>query len=213
MAATEATVAVKKTIDSILSHSVVVEGTSQANLGGAGVAGGGSTGPPGEVMSANDPPSTHVLEVEWSDGSTSLEPVSLLVRDPDHLLSVVRYLHQHNLLIQTPISSSSSSNQDEEGPTASTWSQQLPEHVQKQLPIVLLPDESHPTYANDLQHLGVIDRALNKGFPGLARSSGRKRTDDTSYRPLRAGAFEIFVAGALQWVRGRAFLPCQWRFG
>jgi hypothetical protein len=207
MAATEATVAVKKIIDSILSHSVVVEAASQANLGGAGVAGGGSNGSPGEVASANDP-TTHVLEVKWSDGSTSLEPVSLLVRDPDHLLCVVQYLHQHNLLIQTAIGSSSSSNQDDDGTAASTWSQQLPEHIREQLPIVLLPDESHPTCAYDLQHLGVIDRALCKGFPGLTRPSGRKGLEDNSYRRLREGAFEIFVAGASCFVGD--ILPCPW---
>jgi hypothetical protein len=33
------------------------------------------------------------------------------------------------------------------------------------------------------------------GFPGLAHST-RKRPADSSYRALREGAYEIFVAGA-----------------
>jgi hypothetical protein len=188
----------KKMIESVLSHSLVVEA---ASCDGTGAGPSATTDDTTNTNGGKDAvPRTHLLEVQWSDGSTSLEPVSLLARDPDRLLPVVSYLHQHNLLIPKAIRKHSSSNQ--EGPaspsdtaSSSSWSQQLPEHIQRQLPIVLLPDASHPTYEHDIRHLDVVHRALNLGFPGLAHST-RKRPADSSYRALREGAYEIFVAGA-----------------
>jgi hypothetical protein len=190
----------KRKIVSILSHSVV-----DAKEKNGGEDGGSNAEQEKESSSSPSRGLSHRLCVEWDDGSQSVEPISRAVEED--LLLVLRYLNRHKLMVRYGASSAPSSSTGGGGESRAAiengcgcWVDQLPEHIRKQVPVVLRPDPKDVGYESNLRHLSLVDRALFKGLNSLDDTP--HYTDD-SYRTLREGVYELFVAGTFLWLLAR----------
>jgi hypothetical protein len=164
----------KKKVVSILSHSIVDDHDEK----------NGTENIARETEYENKSSSrsrAYRLRVEWNDKSQSVETIARVV-DED-LLLVIQYLNKHKLMVRYGTFSS---------PSPCCWVDHLPEHVRRQVPVVLRPDPDDDDFQSNLLHLSVVHRALRLGLGSFDK---KPHATDDSYRELREGVYELFVAG------------------